>query len=851
MKKFLSFLTVMVLAVSMMVPFSITASAETSGTTGDCTWSLDGTVLTISGEGAMPNYDSALIGPWGNTVTEVILQEGVTSIGNYAFFRCKSLTSVSVPSTITYIGKYAFYECAKLTSFYIPEGVTYIGLDAFEDCQRIKEFTVPHTVTYIGSEAFRTNWLYDTKCATLYVHEDSAAHLYALNHDSSYVLTKHTYEAHRCTVCNHIEAGFEVFSGTTGSCTWSLDNETLILTISGTGAMEDYHAQITPPWGRNIKSVVIEEGVTHIGAFAFNNCTALTSVTMGETLTSIGEQAFGKCAALSELTFGKSLRTIGKYAFSNCSALSTVTFNEAITTIYDNAFSSCSNLKGVYITDLTAWCKISFNSLYANPLYYAEHLYLNGELTTELIIPEEITEIKDYAFAGCTSLHDLVFPASVTAIGQSAFRDCTELRNIKFVAGLTFIGDSAFRNNNMNFLTLPNGLTHIGKQAFAVNESLVLISIPASVNHIGDLAFETDWLNRDDAKLTVHEDTAGHAYALQNNNKIYSLIAHTPIGADIIVRATCTKEGSRTNHCSVCDQDYTRTIPMLAHTPIFDEESNLLCSACGDTEIADGRYTINKVSYLIQDGKLADGIVADWGNTKGFFIVAGRPAATGIYTYGGEKLYITASHTLANGVTPVNDEAIAEALGIQASKAYLFEDGKLVDGRKALWSDGKEYHMVMGRPALGGAFEIENKLVYVLSDGTFANGVWSVNDEEACKKLEITAGRSYLFENGEIVHGKQAEWTNGVSYYMVHGRPLNRGVTYVDSQPVYVIGYQTANGVWKISGEEGEALAAALGITNDMAYLFDDGKLVDGKNALWANGKEYYIVKGRPGTAPN
>lgn len=874
MKRLLTFLTVITLIISMTVSLTLPANAETTGTTGDCTWELEGTVLTVSGNGPMGNYYNTLtltVGstPWGTSLTKVIIEEGVTTVGmaafanckelkevslpksltsieKFGFFRCKNLPAITLPKNLALIGANAFYEDAKLASIIIPDSVIEIGNDAFEDCKLIKNITIPHTVTNIGSDAFLTNWFYDSSSAKLYVHEDSAGHLYALENPNSYVLTKHTYETHRCTVCNHVEPGFEVFSGSTGDCTWSLDNVNLTLTISGNGRMADYLRETVQPWGRAIKSVVIEEGVTGIGNSAFYKCVDLTSVSMADTVTDIGEYAFSKCAALSELNLSKSLRSIADYVFESCSSLPSLTIPPSLLKIGSNTFSYCYRLSGVYITDLTAWCRINFASLEANPLYYGHNLYLNGELLTELVIPEEITEIKQHAFSDCASLHNLYFHEGVTKVGDRAFYDCTKLRNIRFKPGLTFIGDSAFRNDNMNFMTLPEGLLHIGSQAFAANESLTLTNIPASVTYVGDLAFETDWLNRDDAKLYVHEDTAGHTYALNNNNRIYHLITHTPDGADTVIKATCALEGSRTNHCSVCNLDYTRVIPMLAHTPVLTEEGALLCSACGTSTIEDGRYTINKVSYLIKDGKFLDGETADWGETKDLFIIKGRPAAAGVYTYDGENLYVTSSHKLANGVHTVSNVESAEALGILSGKAYLFEEGRLVDGKTATWSDGKEYRIIMGRPALGGVFEIDGKMVYHLSDGTPANGVWKITDEVACEKLGIAVGLPCLFEKGEVVHGKEAAWTNGVSYFMSHGRPFNRGITYVSGEPVYVIGYHLANGVWKLNGEEGAELSAALGIANDLAYLFEEGKLVDGKTATWANGKEYLIVKGRP-----
>ena len=102
-----------------------------TGTTGDCTWTLDGTVLTISGNGEMANYTYDLPAPWGTSITEVIIQDGVTSIGDWAFYNCESLTSITIPDSVTSIGDKAFYYCTSLTSVTIPDSVTHIGTAAF------------------------------------------------------------------------------------------------------------------------------------------------------------------------------------------------------------------------------------------------------------------------------------------------------------------------------------------------------------------------------------------------------------------------------------------------------------------------------------------------------------------------------------------------------------------------------------------------------------------------------------------------------------------------------------------------------------------------------------------------
>ncbi len=139
----------------MIMPMGIfTASAVTSGTTGDCTWTLDGTVLTISGEGEMGHCNYEAGGPWGQKITKVIIQKGVTKIGGYSFAYCSLLTDIDIPSSITIIDEYAFSGCRSLKNIDIPGNVTSIGLGAFQYCESITNIDIPNSVTTIKGGAF-------------------------------------------------------------------------------------------------------------------------------------------------------------------------------------------------------------------------------------------------------------------------------------------------------------------------------------------------------------------------------------------------------------------------------------------------------------------------------------------------------------------------------------------------------------------------------------------------------------------------------------------------------------------------------------------------------------------------
>ena len=216
-----------------------------------------------------------------------------------------------------------------------------------------------------------------------------------------------------------------------------------------------------------LTSITIPNSVTRIGSYAFRYCLGLTSVTIPNSVTSIGDYAFNRCEGLTSVTIPNSVTSIGNYAFLESFRLTSVTIPNSVTSIGGYAFRDCYGLKEVHINDLSAWCNISFNEYTNNPLYYAKNLYLNGKLVTNLVIPNDVKEIKNYAFVHCDGLTSITIPNSVTSIGNSAFAYCD---------GLTCI-------------TIPNSVTSIGNRAFEICSGLTSVTIGTGVKNIGSEAF--------------------------------------------------------------------------------------------------------------------------------------------------------------------------------------------------------------------------------------------------------------------------------------------------------------------------------------------------------------------------
>lgn len=152
----------------------------------------------------------------------------------------------------------------------------------------------------------------------------------------------------------------------------------------------------------------------------------------GETVVSIGDSAFKDCSILTSVTIPNGVRYISPYAFSHCDNLENVTIPNSITSIGADAFFHCENIARVYISDITEWCEISLGNMRSNPLCCGAKLYLNGKKLTDLVIPDSITTIEDFAFSGCSSIKKVTIPSSVTSIGKEEFCGCGSLTSIKY-----------------------------------------------------------------------------------------------------------------------------------------------------------------------------------------------------------------------------------------------------------------------------------------------------------------------------------------------------------------------------------------------------------------------------------
>lgn len=233
-----------------------------------------------------------------------------------------------------------------------------------------------------------------------------------------------------------------------------------------------------------------EYQVTAIDIGAFLRCKDLHSVTIPNSITKIGYNAFYQCTGLTSVTLPNNLTTLEERTFSGCSSLTSITIPASITTIKNGAFEVCTGLTAVSISNIKTWCNIEFESTDANPLYHAHRLYLDGEEINNLVIPNSVTCINNYAFNSCTSLISVTIPNNVTSIGNNAFSSCTSLTTIEIPNSIVSIGNMAFGVcSNLKSVIIPEKITSIGFSTFSGCTSLTSITIPNSIDTINDYAF--------------------------------------------------------------------------------------------------------------------------------------------------------------------------------------------------------------------------------------------------------------------------------------------------------------------------------------------------------------------------
>ena len=493
MKKITSVILALLIALSTMPFTGIEAFADGELTTGPCgdyaqySFDSDSATLTISGTGDMTDY--TMNSPFqGNTqIEKVVIESGITSVGNYAFYQCAEINQVTLPESLTEIkanafgycskletinmdkvetiSAYAFSNCSSLSELTLPDSLLSISENAFQNCTALTEITIPANVEGIGFNAFsgctsltgitflsKTCLIYNgeytiPETATIYGLASSTAQTYAETYNRTFVRLG-------AIPCGESINGY-------------LDEETGLLEIIGTGEMTSYDSSTSPFYNnKTIKSVVIGNGVTGISSYAFSGCSNITSINIPDSVTYIQNLAFNGCSGLTSITIPKNLTTVFPDAFKGCTGLTEINVDEGNTLL-------CSENGILFNKEKTEIVK-----------------YPAGKSGTDYTIPAGVTVIDDFAFCDCSKLRNVTVHDNVETIGNSAFYGCSGLNSVNLPSDLSSINQSLFNGcTNLSSIEIPETVTIIGSSAFAGCRNLTDIDIPDGVTNIGSFAF--------------------------------------------------------------------------------------------------------------------------------------------------------------------------------------------------------------------------------------------------------------------------------------------------------------------------------------------------------------------------
>ena len=406
-------------------------------------WTLEDGVLTISGTGDMLDYTWESPAPWQDqikSIVRIIIEDGVTRIGNNAF-PSSNVESITLPASVESIGYHAIYACRTLKDIY------YSGTKAQWD-----EITI--------SDMFIT----------------------------------------KCQATIHCKDGDILTSSYCGdNVNWTLD-ENGVLTVYGTGDMYNYEEGCYAPWENqteSVTSIVIENGVTSIGALAFYDCKNAKSVSIPDSVKIIRSMAFYWCSGLESITIPGSVETINTLAFCCCKGLKNVVLPEGLKTLDGRGvFSDCESLESVTIpSTLEDFSEDSqfYNCPNFKTIIVSENsdifssddgilfskdkskivLYPEGREATEYQIPNSVRTISYHAFLGCKNLQNVEIPDSVKEIRQSAFFECTGIKNVVIPDGVERIENRAFYEcSSLESITIPASMTSVGRYAFSYCDAL-------------------------------------------------------------------------------------------------------------------------------------------------------------------------------------------------------------------------------------------------------------------------------------------------------------------------------------------------------------------------------------------
>lgn len=441
----------------------------------------------------------------GNLVTDLVIPQGVEKIGAYAFYDYTKITSVVIPDTVTEVGANAFFMCMVksatipacavgalcnsnywLETLVITSGATSSGTSF---CSSLTSVTICDGVTALGAVGGE-KLQYNEYQNGYYLGNDTNPYYAFVRPANSQFSSFHKDTK---LICSRAFSRSDISEITFPDGLISIGDSVFWMC-------------------ENLTDVTIPDSVVWMGYGVFDDCSSLTNVKLSNSITAINGATFSGCSKLDSITIPQGVTTIGYEAFNGCTSLAEFTMPSSIELVGTNAFNGCYNLKTVYgAGSMADWCNINFYDGYnTNPLVYADKLYINGQLITDLVIPNDVSAINQGTFYGYKGLTSLQFGSSVTSIGRQAFYYCTNMATVNYTGSISdwcnikfdyyesnpayFVGGLCINGESLTDLVIPDDVAAIGDYAFCGFESLQSVKIGNNVLSIGVGAF-SDCIN--------------------------------------------------------------------------------------------------------------------------------------------------------------------------------------------------------------------------------------------------------------------------------------------------------------------------------------------------------------------
>ena len=473
----------------LIIPSNVTNTYDTYGESPFCQCEKLETVIFAEGRSEIP--DRILEGC--QSVKTIVLPEGITSIGFMAF-RGIGIETVELPNSLERIEGYAFGECEKLEEIVIPANVKEIGDFVFNGCNKLKDVVLPEGLEGIGSGVF------------------TSPYITSLTIPSNVTTTSSSSPFYQCKKLETVifaEGRSEIPDRILANC-------------------------------QSVKTIVLPEGITSLGTFAFYN-TGIETVELPNSLERIGG-AFCKCEKLKEIVIPANVKEIESSSFGGCTNLERVEFPSQLKEIEEHAFERCTNLERVeFPSQLKEIGKYAFSGcnklkdvVLPEGLEVIGHSVFTSPYITGLIIPSNVTNTYDTygesPFFGCKKLETVIFAEGRSEIPDRILEGCQSVKTIVLPEGITSIGFMAFRGIGIETVELPNSLERIEYGAFWLCEKLKEIVIPANVKEIETQAFfRCTNLERVEFPSQLKEI---EAYAFDKCNKLKDVVL--PEGLEVI-----------------------------------------------------------------------------------------------------------------------------------------------------------------------------------------------------------------------------------------------------------------------------------------------------------------------------